>query len=141
MPTFEVTEQGTFKTWFSVGDSHTIVFQITDEGIIVDIFDEIGDLVNTFAATADEFAEMVFEPEEDKNVRTPVWILTINSRYGTSRSAHSTEESAKGFLKKWVDDMWDLCAGIPYSVDKAVEEYFFFFAGESFDLTYTEMIY
>jgi len=139
-----VEVEGTLKAWFEVGELNNICFQITDEGIIVDLFDEKGDIVNTFAATPDEFAfdPMFSQKEGGKvDVRTPVWVLNINSRYGHTVSTHNTEESANNFLKKWADDMWYLSGDMPYNTDDSIKEYFDFFSGESFTLNYTEMIY
>jgi hypothetical protein len=68
MATFEVTEVGTLKAWHDIGlDTEDdlsfemkICFHLTDEGIIVDIMNRRGEVISTFAATPDEFAEMMF---------------------------------------------------------------------------------
>jgi hypothetical protein len=72
-------------------------------------------------------------------IGSSVWILTVKSRFGTTVSAHATENGAKQSLRFWVDQMWDLSAGVPYDVDKAIKEYYDFFEGESYDLTYTKI--
>jgi hypothetical protein len=75
----------------------------------------------------------------NSNYGTSVWILTVNSRYGTSVSAHATKKGAEETLKNWVTHMWDLSAGIPHDVNKAVKEYYEFFEGESYSLNYTKI--
>lgn len=60
---YEVTAEGTVKAFYPVmldddenNEAH-IQFHLTYEGIIVDVFDHNGELVATFANTAQEFAD------------------------------------------------------------------------------------
>jgi phenolic acid decarboxylase len=60
-----------------------------------------------------------------------VYVVSLNNRYGTSISVHTTMEGAKKFIYDWVVDNWTLSAGIPNDHDQAIAEYFDLFSGES----------
>jgi len=71
MTKFEVSESGSLRAWYEVlppeflitdetiaSDSNVkICFHLTDEGLIVDLFDHDGNCVTTYAKTAQEFAD------------------------------------------------------------------------------------
>ena len=70
MAKFEVSREGTLKAWYDISlpgyllthmsreeASGKICFHLTDEGLIVDIFDNEGNAVETYGRTAQEFAD------------------------------------------------------------------------------------
>jgi hypothetical protein len=70
MTQFEITEHGPLKAWYDISLpdyfegfvknrdlNGKICFQLTDEGLIIDIFDHEGNELETYARTAQEFAD------------------------------------------------------------------------------------
>lgn len=70
----------------------------------------------------------------------PVFIVSIDHRYGNTASVHATIEGAKRFIYEWVVDNWTLSAGIPTDYDTAIAEYFDLFSGESVTIEPTRVI-
>ena len=61
----------------------------------------------------------------------PVFVVSIDHRYGNTTSVHATIEGAKRFIYEWVVENWTLSTDVPADYDQAIEQYFDLFSGES----------
>lgn len=74
MATFEISPNGTIKAWYdvivpgyAVPDANkeqlngTICFHLTDEGLIIDLFDKDGNCIDTAAYTSQEFSDFIVD--------------------------------------------------------------------------------
>ena len=80
-----------------------------------------------------ELSSLIDRAREIKRVAAhpPVFVASIDHRYGETISVHTTIEGAKRSIHQWIVDNWTLSAGIPTDYDQAIAEYFDEFSGES----------
>ena len=53
-----------------------------------------------------------------------VWILAIDTRYGTDFTAYESYDLARASLMQYVETHWDLDTPIPENQDDAIDTYF-----------------